>query len=70
MLNVTVLDDGTPPKSAFLLISINITDNNDHPPMFQQDHYYIAIKENASVGSHVIDVEASDGDQVGKIKSL
>lgn len=43
-------------------VTINVLDENDLPPQFDQDSYSSALSENASVGTVVLQVAASDGD--------
>mgnify|MGYP002260009619 FL=1 len=43
-------------------LEIRVKDENDNPPQFSKDVYKVAISENATIGSSVIRVLASDPD--------
>uniref|UniRef100_A0A8D2JIB5 Cadherin domain-containing protein n=1 Tax=Varanus komodoensis TaxID=61221 RepID=A0A8D2JIB5_VARKO len=62
-LILTALDGGEPRKTGTAQIRINITDANDNPPVFSQDVYRVSLKENAPVGSQVLQIVASDKDE-------
>lgn len=60
--NLICQDEGSPPKSTSELISISILDENDHPPEFPQDTYYVTFRENNTIGDQIIHINASDKD--------
>lgn len=60
--NIIAYDGGDPPRSDFLRVIINVTDENDNAPEFEVKSYNVNIRENMSVGSEVIRVRASDKD--------
>ncbi|XP_066479051.1 protocadherin gamma-B5-like [Tiliqua scincoides] len=62
-LILTALDGGEPRKTGTAQIQINITDANDNPPIFTQELYKVSMHENAPLGSHVLQVLASDKDE-------
>ena len=47
VLNLSVTDLGTPPLGSLSQITINVTDGNDHSPVFVNDTLYESIPENA-----------------------
>ncbi|XP_037531489.1 protocadherin beta-15-like [Nematolebias whitei] len=61
-LILTALDGGKPPKSGNMTILINVLDINDNAPIFSQGEYSVTLKENAAVGTTVIQVNATDLD--------
>ncbi|XP_053101875.1 protocadherin gamma-B5-like [Hemicordylus capensis] len=62
-LILTALDGGEPRKTGTAHIWINVTDANDNPPIFTQEVYKVNLRENALVGSLVLQVVASDKDE-------
>ncbi|ETE55894.1 Protocadherin gamma-B7, partial [Ophiophagus hannah] len=62
-LTLTALDGGNPAKTGTAKIQITVIDANDNPPVFSQKVYKISLKENASKGSTVIQVKATDKDE-------
>ncbi|XP_056372741.1 protocadherin gamma-B1-like isoform X9 [Hyla sarda] len=62
-LILTALDGGNPIKSGTTLYKIIVIDANDNLPMFSQDMYKLAVKENIPVNSTVIMVNATDSDE-------
>ncbi|XP_065499889.1 protocadherin gamma-B5-like [Caloenas nicobarica] len=61
-LVLTALDGGDPPRSGTAQLCINVTDANDNAPVFAQDRYRASLREDASPGSTVLNVSASDAD--------
>ncbi|NXI11811.1 PCDGH protein, partial [Irena cyanogastra] len=61
-LMLTALDGGDPPRTGTAQLWINVTDANDNPPVFVQDRYRVSLREDASPGSIVLNVTASDDD--------
>ncbi|XP_051790244.1 LOW QUALITY PROTEIN: protocadherin gamma-A11-like [Erpetoichthys calabaricus] len=62
-LLLTAIDGGSPPRSATAEIYIVVLDANDNAPVFTQEVYKTAIKENALIGSVLITVTATDADK-------
>jgi len=62
--NVTVVcrDNGYPPLSTNVTLSVNILDVNDNPPVFSQSSYATSIFEDNSPASFIITVTATDAD--------
>ncbi|KAM8847864.1 protocadherin gamma-C5-like [Synchiropus picturatus] len=59
---LTALDGGSPAKSGTSKITINILDNNDNVPVFENSFYKIAVRENSDNGSFVLTTAATDID--------
>ncbi|XP_043115735.1 protocadherin-16 [Puntigrus tetrazona] len=62
-LRVLATDSGTPPLRAESSFTIQVTDVNDNPPLFDQLEYTQVIPEVAFPGSFVVQVTARDKDQ-------
>ncbi|XP_061442186.1 protocadherin gamma-B5-like isoform X9 [Rhineura floridana] len=62
-LILTALDGGEPRKTGTAQIWINVTDANDNPPIFTKEVYKVSMRENAPIGSLVLQVVASDKDE-------
>ncbi|KAM3613348.1 uncharacterized protein V6R79_024569 [Siganus canaliculatus] len=61
-LKLIAVDGGTPPRSGTVNIDIAVLDANDNPPIFNQTLYRATVYENASKGSYITTVNASDAD--------
>ena len=55
-------DDGSPPKTNITTITIEVTDINDNPPVFQHSLWNISAEENAKPGRKIGEVFARDLD--------
>ncbi|XP_068616335.1 protocadherin-18-like, partial [Brachionichthys hirsutus] len=62
-LQLTALDNGTPPKSGSTLLKISISDSNDNSPAFAEQAYSIDLMENSPLGTLLIDLNATDPDE-------
>ncbi|XP_026937292.1 protocadherin Fat 2 isoform X1 [Sagmatias obliquidens] len=62
ILNVTVYDLGTPQKSSWKLLTVNVEDWNDNAPRFPPGGYQVTISEDAEVGTTVAELKAKDAD--------
>ncbi|MEE6478672.1 hypothetical protein FKM82_011938 [Ascaphus truei] len=62
--NITIkaTDKGSPPLSTIKTISLEISDINDNPPVFDQTRYFVYVPENKPSGSSIYSVHASDLD--------
>ncbi|XP_044539244.1 protocadherin gamma-B5-like, partial [Gracilinanus agilis] len=63
-LFLTAVDGGDPARSSTAQIRINITDANDNAPVFSQDVYRVSLPENLPRGSPVLQVTATDKDEL------
>ncbi|GAA6087492.1 protocadherin-16 [Tachysurus ichikawai] len=62
-LRVMATDSGTPPLRAESSFTIQVTDVNDNPPLFDQQEYTQVIPEVIFPGGFVLQVTARDKDQ-------
>ncbi|KAJ8953107.1 hypothetical protein NQ318_013451 [Aromia moschata] len=61
-LVIEALDGGTPPLRGEMTVNITIQDVNDNPPIFNQSRYFASVPENATIGTSVLKVFATDAD--------
>ncbi|XP_078506889.1 protocadherin gamma-A6-like [Lissotriton helveticus] len=68
-ITITATDSGTPPLSETKTINLQITDENDNPPVFNQLSYITFITENTPKGTSIFRARATDvdWDKNGKI---
>ncbi|XP_058505656.1 protocadherin gamma-A11-like isoform X32 [Solea solea] len=62
-LSLTAFDGGNPQKSGSVKISVVVLDANDNAPVFSQSVYRASVPENASKGTVVLRVTATDVDK-------
>ena len=62
-LIVEVYDGGTPSLSSTMQVDVEITDTNDNQPVFNYSKYSASIAENMTVGTSVLEVQATDLDE-------
>ncbi|XP_030419462.1 protocadherin-23 isoform X5 [Gopherus evgoodei] len=63
LLRVVMKDyNKNPPQNYTVFLSIDVEDQNDHSPYFQDNFIVIGIQENIPVGSLVYTFNAKDGD--------
>ncbi|XP_031561240.1 protein dachsous-like [Actinia tenebrosa] len=68
-LSVQAKDSGKPvPQSTSTNIQVVIQDVNDHSPSFEREIFYGQIREDASIGSSVLQVKAVDRDEGANAK--
>ncbi|XP_071455042.1 protein dachsous-like [Hetaerina americana] len=61
-LVVEALDGGTPPLRGVMTVNVTIQDVNDNQPIFNQSRYFATVAENATIGTSVLRVYATDTD--------
>ncbi len=61
-LSVMAQDRGEPPLNSTVGVAVLVTDVDDNPPIFDQQLYQISVSENATIGSVLLSVNASDRD--------
>ncbi|XP_042348803.1 protocadherin Fat 2 [Plectropomus leopardus] len=61
-LTVQAADEGDPPLSSAVLITITVTDVNDNPPVFSQVNHSLLLQEGESVGSGILQLVVTDRD--------
>ncbi|KAM7328677.1 hypothetical protein ACRRTK_012769 [Alexandromys fortis] len=59
---VRAVDGGMPPLSSDVIVTVDVTDLNDNPPLFEQQIYEARISEHAAHGHFVMCVKACDAD--------
>ncbi|XP_004697101.1 protocadherin gamma-B1 [Echinops telfairi] len=62
-LILTAKDGGTPSLTGTTQVRIQVTDANDHAPVFSQEVYRVSLQENVSPGHPVLRVTATDQDE-------
>uniref|UniRef100_A0A674PHG7 Protocadherin-16 n=1 Tax=Takifugu rubripes TaxID=31033 RepID=A0A674PHG7_TAKRU len=62
-LTITAQDQGHPALSSIATVEVTILDINDHSPQFESSAYTADIPEDIPIGSHVLDVKATDLDE-------
>ncbi|XP_073842383.1 FAT atypical cadherin kugelei isoform X2 [Musca autumnalis] len=62
VLNITVCDLGQPSKCDSKMLTVNILDVNDNPPIFQRPITRLHLPENIKNGSKVFCLNATDAD--------
>lgn len=62
-LLLTAFDGGRPPKSGTMNLYVDVLDVNDNMPVFTKDEYSARLNENASIGTIIIQVNATDLDE-------
>nr|XP_033489681.1 protocadherin alpha-2-like [Epinephelus lanceolatus] len=62
-LLLTAVDGGKPPRSGTLQLTVNVIDVNDNTPVFSKSLYKARVNENATPGTLVIKLNATDLDE-------
>nr|XP_020448329.1 protocadherin gamma-A11-like isoform X11 [Monopterus albus] len=62
-LTLTAFDGGNPQKSGSIKINVIVLDANDNAPVFSQSVYRVTVPENASRGTVILKVTATDNDK-------
>ncbi|XP_015586979.1 fat-like cadherin-related tumor suppressor homolog isoform X2 [Cephus cinctus] len=62
LIGVLAETDSSPPLTALAEISLQVLDENDHPPKFESNPYMINLAENIDEGSSILKVIAHDND--------
>lgn len=61
-LTIEALDGGQPPLRGVMTVNVAIQDVNDNPPVFNQTRYFGQVAENATIGTSILRVLATDAD--------
>ena len=61
-LVLAAVDGGVPARTGFVTIHIHVADSNDNRPVFDNSTYLLTVREDAPVGTSVIQVHAMDRD--------
>lgn len=62
ILTVQATDNGVPSLSSIQILTVEVQDVNDQPPVFQQHVYNSTVMENRERGEVVVTVTAVDMD--------
>lgn len=62
ILNLILNDYGKPMLTSYYKLIINLLDNNDNPPKFDRDIYYVDIQENNFINTTLLQIFANDSD--------
>ncbi|XP_043267899.1 fat-like cadherin-related tumor suppressor homolog isoform X3 [Venturia canescens] len=62
LIAVLAETDSSPPLTALAEISLQVLDENDHPPKFESNPYFINLAENVEEGTSILKVIAHDED--------
>nr|XP_046262611.1 protocadherin gamma-A11-like [Scatophagus argus] len=62
-LTLMAFDGGNPQKSGSVKINVGVLDANDNAPIFSQSAYRVTVPENASRGTVILTVSATDNDK-------
>nr|NP_724068.1 Cadherin-N, isoform H [Drosophila melanogaster]AAN10992.1 Cadherin-N, isoform H [Drosophila melanogaster] len=61
-VTVKATDQGDPSLEGVCSFTVEITDVNDNPPLFDRQKYVENVKQDASIGTNILRVSASDED--------
>jgi hypothetical protein len=67
-LVIEARDGGRPSLTATLQVHVQLLDVNDNEPQFAQSAYYAVIAENATLGTRVLRVTATDSDEAANAR--
>ncbi|XP_061189251.1 protocadherin beta-9-like [Saccostrea echinata] len=62
-VSIVAYDGGLHPNSGTLSVTVEVTDANDHSPVFTQSVYETKVKEGVQIGTSVLRVSATDDDE-------
>ena len=62
VLTVQAVDGGNPPLSSTTQVRVNVLDENDCLPEFDPPSFSVSVKENAPVGTSILQLKAVDKD--------
>ena len=68
-LTVCARDNGIPRHSELTLVTITVTDINDHQPIFYPSVYMSVLREDISINTEIFTVYATDSDESGNPNS-
>ncbi|XP_039976617.1 protocadherin alpha-5-like isoform X2 [Xiphias gladius] len=61
-ITITATDEGVPPLSSTIVITVHVSDVNDNPPRFKEPVINIFVKENSPVGAVIYTMTTDDPD--------
>ena len=62
VITVKVIDGGEPALTGFATVTVNVTDKNDNPPVFNASSLKFVISEASAISSFVTQISALDAD--------
>ena len=62
-ITLAATDKGSPQLTTFLNLTVHVEDTNDHDPAFTQSSYFLTVREDASWGTNLLQVQAQDPDE-------
>ncbi|XP_059502894.1 protocadherin-16-like isoform X2 [Stegostoma tigrinum] len=62
-LTIVAKDHGSPQSSSTVSVHVTVLDINDNSPTFPQSSYSIDIAEDSAVGTVLLEISATDGDE-------
>lgn len=62
-LTAMAVDRGTPPRNASVPVIIHVLDENDNPPVFHRQHFFVSLEENYPKEQVFLTVNATDADE-------
>lgn len=57
-LQIACSDGGHPPLYSYRQLDVDVTDQNDHTPLFEKDIYSVELSENNPKGAILVQVAA------------
>ena len=67
-VGIIAYDQGTPRRYSNKTLTVQITDVNEHTPLFDVSELHIIVSENAEVGSTVLEIRAYDLDTADSLQ--
>ncbi|TSK28143.1 Protocadherin Fat 2 [Bagarius yarrelli] len=61
-LTVQAADEGQPPLSSAVQVTVTVSDVNDNPPVFSQTSHSLVLQEEEAVGSSILQLLVTDRD--------
>nr|XP_046262318.1 protocadherin alpha-5-like isoform X10 [Scatophagus argus] len=61
-VTITATDEGSPPLSSIMVITVHVSDVNDNAPRFMEPVINVYVKENSLTGSVIYTINAFDPD--------
>ena len=68
VIRVKVTDGGDPGLTGFSTVSVNVTDTNDNPPVFNTSSFAAVISEASDISTFVTQISAVDADSGSNAK--
>ncbi|VDD79551.1 unnamed protein product [Mesocestoides corti] len=68
-VRIACRDFGSPVRKSYHNVFVEILDNNEFPPVFENEQYVAELREGVPVGSNVLQVSVTDADSVVQVTS-